>query len=45
MRYLDYGVRKTTSDAIKFSYQFLLSDAQPDYSRTFHQDFSHIAQA
>ena len=30
---------------IKFSYHFLLSDAQPDFSETFHQDFSHIAQA
>ena len=45
MRYLDYGVRKTTNDAIKFSYHFSLSDAQPDFSGTFHQDFSHIAQA
>ena len=36
---------KTTNDAIKFSYHFLLSDAQPDFSGTFHQDFSHIAQA
>ena len=39
------GSEKTTNDAIKFSYHFLLSDAQPDFSRTFHQDFSHIAQA
>ena len=28
-----------TNDAIKFSYHFLLSDAQPDFSGTFHQDF------
>ena len=34
-----------TNDAIKFSYHFLLSDAQPDFSWTFHQYFSHIAQA
>ena len=39
------GCEKTTNDAIKFSYHFLLSDAQPDFSGTFHQDFSHIAQA
>ena len=45
MRYLDYGVRKATNDAIKFSYHFLLSDAKPDFSGTFHQDFSHIAEA
>ena len=46
MGILDYGVRrKTTNDAIKFSYHFLLSDTQPDFSGTFHQDFSHIAQA
>ena len=30
---------KTTNDAITFSYHFLLSDAQPDFSGTFHQDF------
>ena len=36
---------KTTNDAIKFSYHFLLSDAQPNLSGTFHQDFTHIAQA
>ena len=42
MRYLDYGVQKMTNDAIKFSYHFLLSDAQPDFSGTFHQDFSCI---
>ena len=35
---------KTTSDVIKLSYHFLFSDAQPDFSRTFHQDFLHIAQ-
>ena len=40
-----YGVRKKTNDATKFSYHFLLSDAQPDFSGTFHQGFSHIAQA
>ena len=39
------GCEKMTNDAIKFSYHFLLSDAQRDFSRTFHQDFSHIAQA
>ena len=39
------GCEKTTNDAIKFSYHFLLSDAQPDISGTFHQDFPHIAQA
>ena len=43
--YYMYGVQKTTNDAIIFSYHFLLSDAQPDYSGTFHQDFSHITQA
>ena len=36
---------KTKNDAIKFSYYFLLSDAQPDFLGTFHQDISHIAQA
>ena len=36
---------KNTNDAIKFSNHFLLSDAQPEFSVTFHQDFSHIAQA
>ena len=39
------GWEKTTNDNIKFSYHFLLSDAQPDFSGTFYQDFSHIAQA
>ena len=33
------GCVKTTNDAIKFSYHFLLSDAQPEFSDTFHQDF------
>ena len=40
-----WGAKITTNDAIKFSYHHLLSDAQPDFSGTFHQDFSHIAQA
>ena len=35
----------TTTDTIKFSYHFLLYDAQLDFSRTFHQDFLYIAQA
>ena len=39
------GGEKTTNDAMEFSYHFLLSDAQPDFSETFHKDFSHIAQA
>ena len=39
------GCEKATNDAIKFSYHFLLSDPQPDFSGAFHQDFSHIAQA
>ena len=30
---------------LNFHIIFLLSDAQPDFSGTFHQDFSHIAQA
>ena len=42
---LTMGCEKTTNDAIKYPYHFLLSDAQPDFSGTFHQDFSHIAQA
>ena len=42
---LTLGCEKTTNDATKFSYHFLLSDAQPDFPGTFHQDFSHIAQA
>ena len=42
---LTMGCEKTTNDAIKFSYHFLLSDAQPYFPGTFHQDFSHIAQA
>ena len=27
------------------SYHFLLIDAQPDFSGTFHQDFWHIARS
>ena len=41
---LTIGCEKTTNDAIKFSYHFLLVGAQPDFSGTFHQDFSLIAQ-
>ena len=39
------GAKKRQNDAMKFSYHFLLLDAQPDFSGTFHQDFSHIAKA
>ena len=39
------GCNITPNDAIKFSDHFLLSGAQPDFSGTFHQEFSHIAQA
>ena len=42
---LTMGCEKTTNDAIKFSYHFLISDAQPDFSGHFHQNFLHIAQA
>ena len=38
-----WGAKKTKNDAMKFSDHFLLSDAQPDFSGTFHKDFSHIA--
>ena len=31
--------KKTTNDAIKFSYQFLLSDAQPDFSGLSTKNF------
>ena len=39
------GREKTTNDVIKFSYHFYYLDAQPDFSGTFHHDFSHIAPA
>ena len=39
------GCEKTTNVAINFSYHFLLSGAQPDFSGHFHQDVLHIAQA
>ena len=41
-----YEVRKKRQMMLlNFLILFLLSDAQPDFSGTFHQDFSHIAQA
>ena len=41
-----YGVRKKWQTMLlNFLIHFLLSDAQPDFTGHFHQDFSHIAQA
>ena len=41
-----YGVRKKRQMMLlNFLIIFLISDAQPDFSGHFNQDFSHIAQA
>ena len=45
MRYLYYGMRNNDKWCYLIFLSFLLSDAQPDFSGTFHRDFSHIAQA
>ena len=40
-----WGSKKRQMTLLNFLIFFLFSDAQPDFSGTFHQDFSHIAQA
>ena len=46
MRYLLWGAKKRQMMLLNFLIiYFLLSDAQPDFSRAFHKDFPHIAQA